>query len=269
MGHSPIEDKVRRVTAHQEDSSSRTDSTVPTADQVRAIRWYHRMHLPGGITTDGVSDTDRGLPRLHLPASFAGRSVLDVGSWDGFYSFEAARRGASRVLATDSFAWSGSSWGSKDGFELARRSLGLEDKVEDQFIDVMDLSPESIGGSFDVVLFLGILYHLKDPIGGLERAASVCRGLMIIETETSLNFLPYPASRVFPGSDLGEDDTNWFSFNIDALVGLLTALGFSRVEVKWKTNILRRFARAVVTKRNGRSFRAMFRSGRVILHANR
>ena len=264
-----IEDKVGKVTAHQEDFSSSAESAAPFADQVKAIRWYHRMHLPGGITTDGVSDTDRGLPRLHFPASFAGCTVLDVGCWDGFYSFEAARRGASRVLATDSFAWSGSSWGRKDGFELVRKSLGFEDKVEDQFIDVMELSPESIGGSFDVVLFLGILYHLKDPIGGLERAASVCRDLMIIETETSLNFLPYPASRVFPGSNLGKDDTNWYSFNVAALRGLLATIGFSNVEVKWKTHIWRRFARAVVEKRHGGSFRAMFRSGRVVLHARR
>jgi tRNA (mo5U34)-methyltransferase len=237
--------------------------------QVSQISWYHRMHLPGGITTQGVSNTDRGLPRLHLPESLAGRTVLDIGAWDGFYSFEAARRGASRVLATDSFAWSGQSWGSKDGFELARSALGLHGVVHDLNIDVMDLSSERLGGQFDVVLLLGVLYHLKDPIGALERVTEVCSDLLIIETETSLNWLPYAAGRLFPGRELGRDDTNWFSFNVPALRGLLRSLGFVHVDVKWRASLPRRLIRAAMERRSGGSFRMMLRSGRVVVHARR
>jgi hypothetical protein len=53
-------------------------------------------------------------------------------AWDGFFSFEAERRGAQRVLATDSFCWDVGGWGTKAGFELARRALGS--KVEDKWI---------------------------------------------------------------------------------------------------------------------------------------
>jgi tRNA (mo5U34)-methyltransferase len=236
---------------------------------VRDIRWYHRMELPGGITTDGISHTTRGLPRLQLPASFAGKSVLDIGAWDGFYSFEAARRGARRVLATDSFAWSGESWGSKDGFILARSLLGLENVVDDLTIDAMDISADRLGGRFDVVFFLGILYHLKDPIGALERAASVCGDLLIMETETALNWLPHAAARIFPADELGQDPTNWFSFNHRALRGLLLGLGFTRLEVKYRSPVARRVGAAARSAAHGRSFRSALRSSRVVIHAAR
>ena len=99
-----------------------------------------------------------------MPASLAGKSVLDVGAWDGFFSFEAERRGASRVLATDSYVWDGShDWGSKRGFELARTALNS--KVEDRVIDVLDLAPDKIGmfdpyrlGFGDLWLISGLLF---------------------------------------------------------------------------------------------------------------
>ncbi|HEX6487839.1 MAG TPA: hypothetical protein VF137_03050 [Candidatus Dormibacteraeota bacterium] len=80
------------------------------AEKVSGITWYHQIQLPGGILTPGFVDAQRQLARLRLPESLAGKSVLDVGAWDGFYSFECARRGADRVLATDSYAWAGAEW---------------------------------------------------------------------------------------------------------------------------------------------------------------
>ena len=79
-------------------------------------------------------------------------TVLDIGSWDGFFAFEAERRGASRVLATDSFCWNGDGWGTKDG-SIARKVFNS--KVEDLEIDVLELSPEKVG-TFDLVLCLGV-----------------------------------------------------------------------------------------------------------------
>jgi tRNA (mo5U34)-methyltransferase len=132
--------------------------------RVEALRWYHTIDLGQGIVTRGVDDTPLRLARLDLPSSFAGRSVLDIGAWDGFFSFDAERRGASRVVATDHYSWHGPGWGTNDGkagFKLAREILGS--RVEDDDIDVMELSPERVG-TFDVVLFLGVLYHLRHPL---------------------------------------------------------------------------------------------------------
>jgi tRNA (mo5U34)-methyltransferase len=242
-------------------------STV--AERASRVQWYHRIELPGGVVTSGVSDTIRGLPRLQLPDSLAGKTVLDVGAWDGFYSFEAARRGAARVLATDSWAWNGSGWGTKEGFLLARTALGLEQRVEDQLIDVMELSPERLGATFDVVLFLGVLYHLTDPLNALRRVASVCRELLVLETETALNWVPYPAARLYPTDELGADPTNWFAFNARSLRGLLGAVGFPDVEVKWQSSVPRRLFRAAARRRSDQSFLSSVRSARLVLHAHR
>src|SRR5581483_10238018 len=147
-------------------------------DRAGSIAWYHSMDLGQGVQTRGISDARRGLKRLQIP-DLHGKTVLDVGAWDGFYSFEAERRGAARVLATDSFSWDGGGWGRKDGFELAREALGS--KVEDRNIDVLELSPENVG-TFDVVFFLGVLYHMRHPMLALEHVASVTKELLILET---------------------------------------------------------------------------------------
>jgi tRNA (mo5U34)-methyltransferase len=253
------------------DGSISTRSPTPDdgrtfADRVAALDWYHRMELRG-VVTPGVSDTRRGLPRLKLPASFAGKSVLDVGAWDGFYSFEAARRGACRVLATDSFAWDGSCWGSKDGFLLARAALGMDHVVEDRLIDAMDLIPERLNETFDVTLFLGVLYHLKDPVTALQRVAAVTRELLVLETETALNWLPSPVCRVYAGRELNQDDTNFFAFNRSALKKLLKSHGFSRVEIKYRSSVRRRLARTAVAMTKHQPFRPTFRSARIVVHA--
>ena len=84
--------------------------------------------------TRGVDDTPLRLARLDLPLSLAGESVLDIGAWDGFFSFEAERRGASRVVAADYYSWHGTGWGTgtgKAGFELAQaRGIGEASTVE-------------------------------------------------------------------------------------------------------------------------------------------
>ncbi|MGH9108272.1 MAG: class I SAM-dependent methyltransferase, partial [Acidimicrobiales bacterium] len=215
------------------------------------ISWYHRMALPHGITTPGLANPAQDVRRLKLPTSLAGKTVLDVGAWDGYYSFEAARRGASRVMATDSFVWEGRSWGTKQGFLLARQALGLEAVVDDQLIDVMDLSPQAVGDTFDVVLFLGVLYHLRDPITALERVASVCHDLLVVETETAFPWRRFPAGRLFPGDELNDDGTNWWALNPVAVRKLLWQFGFSSIDVVYRTTLADRAATALKMARGG------------------
>jgi tRNA (mo5U34)-methyltransferase len=242
-------------------------SSAELQDAVNAISWYHRMPLPGGIVTPGESDTGRGLPRLRLPERLDGLSVLDIGAWDGFYSFEAKRRGAARVLATDSYSWNGPGWGSKAGFRLARQALGLD--VEDLDIDVMELSPDRVG-TFDVVLLLGVLYHLKDPITAVERAASVTGRLLVVETVANFGWLPVPTARLFVGSELNSDDTNWWALNPVALRALLRHNGFRDVRIVYRTGLPRRVGRALDQRlRHRRSFWRQVRGSRIVLHARR
>jgi tRNA (mo5U34)-methyltransferase len=238
------------------------------ASQVEAIRWYHTIDLGGGVVTKGIDDTPLRLARLDLPQSLAGLSVLDIGAWDGFFSFEAERRGASRVVAADYFSWHGPGWGSKAGFELARRTLGS--KVEDIDIDVMDLSPERVG-QFDVVFFLGVLYHLRHPLLALERIASVSRKLLILETVVDLVGLDRPAVAFYPRRELNNDPTNWWAPNLPALHGMLRDVGFAEVRtVTPEPSAMYRAARAVSHRLRGKnSIREAFRQDRAVVQATK
>ena len=228
------------------------------------VRWFHTIDLGNGLVTPGATNPARKiLPTLGLPSTLTGQSVLDVGAWDGFYSFEAERRGAARVVATDSYCWSGPGWGTKDGFRLARETL--RSSVEDVDIDVMDLAPEKLG-TFDLVLFLGVLYHLRDPLGAIERVASVTAGQLILETEARFDWIPWPCARVFVGRELKNDPTNCFAFNTKAVMGLLRRAGFSRCSVHYRSPWPRRLARVTYTSLRGASL-SRYANRRAVLHA--
>jgi tRNA (mo5U34)-methyltransferase len=202
---------------------------LETKDAIASVQWWHSMDLGDGVRTSGRQGigTQLTLDRIRMPASLAGKSVLDVGAWDGHFSFEAERRGAARVLATDGFVWLGKTWGSKAGFDLARRVLGS--RVEDRVIDVVDISPHTVG-TFDVVLFLGVLYHLRDPLRALDALRSVTRELLIIETHVRVSRLPSPPHMEFYGEGaLDGDATNWWGPSADCVEAMLRAANFSSV----------------------------------------
>lgn len=235
--------------------------------EVERVRWWHPIDLGGGVVTPGRDPAPQRLRNLRLPERLDGLSVLDVGAWDGFFSFEAERRGAARVLATDWFCWGGPGWGTKDGFELARRVLGSS--VEDREIDLPGLSPESVG-THDLVLFLGVLYHLRDPLLGLERVASVTAGTLVLETAVDMLWTRRPAAAFYPGTELSGDETNWWGPNPAGVEGMLRAVGFREVRMVHLTPVQRRIARAVKKRVAERSpFAHALRQGRAVFHATR
>lgn len=239
------------------------------AERARAIRWFHTMDLGQGVQTDGITDTRYRLNLIDMPESLSGLTVLDVGAWDGFFSFEAERRGAKRVVASDHYSWHGVGWGTgngKAGFELAREALGSH--VEDRDIDVMDLSPDTVG-VFDVVLFLGVLYHLQDPLGALARVASVTGKLLILESAVDMVGLRRPAAAFYPGRELNNDPSNWWGPNHAAVVGMLRHCGFKTVDVRTPPRSAPyRAARAIFHKIKGKnSLVGAYRQDRGVFHA--
>jgi len=187
------------------------------------IKWWHQIELPGGFVTPGFDLSESKLALLRLP-SLRGKSGLDVGAWDGCCSFAAERLGASRVVSLDTYAWQKP--GGKDGFEYARKALGS--KVEDVEMEVLDISPETVG-EFDVVFFLGVLYHMRHPLLSLERVASVARELVVVETLADMGYVRSPAAAFYPW-DLLHDNTNWWGPNKAAVVGMLKAAGCAQVD---------------------------------------
>jgi len=199
-------------------------------DQSSIIEWFHSFEFPDGTRVTGT----KSLQTLQAEADaifrhgVKDRRVLDIGAWDGFFSFEAERRGARSVLSTDWFCWGGPGWGTKAGYDYAHRKFSS--RCEQLEIDLFDLDPVK-HGTFDVVLFLGVLYHLPDPLGGLRKAAAMASGQLIVESATSHNRETAPLLRYLPNRSLGGDPTNFFAPNVACIKAMLEDLGFTRVEV--------------------------------------
>jgi tRNA (mo5U34)-methyltransferase len=200
-------------------------------EQAGRIRWYHKLDLGGGVVTDGIHDPEMHWHKLGLGDDLGGRSVLDVGAWDGGYSFKAERCNAGRVLATDHFCWSGPGWGTRDGFELAREARGSA--VDALDVDVLDITPEAVGGTFDLVLFLSVLYHMRHPLLALERMAAVTADQIVVATHIDLMTLDRPAMSFWPYREMDADETNWFGPNPPAVIAMLRSAGFDRAGLVW------------------------------------
>jgi tRNA (mo5U34)-methyltransferase len=197
-------------------------------DEARSLGWVYSIDLGHGLITAGLvpRDTLEAQASVVFSEDVAGKSVIDIGCWDGYLSTEAARRGAARVLATDDFVW-------RTGMSLRRTAelaaeLVAPGVVEVRQIDVMDISPETVG-VHDVVIFTGVLYHMRHPLLALERAASVCTDMLILETNIDATSEPRPAMIFYPGRELADDPTNWWGPNIPCVEAMLRDVGFSQI----------------------------------------
>ena len=106
----------------------------------------------------------------------------------------------------------------------------MNSKVEDQNIDVLDLSPEKVGGTFDIVMCFGVLYHMRHPLLSLERVASVCGEMLMLNTQVDMVGFPRPAMAFYEGSELRGDPTNWVGPNPACIEAWLRTVGFKRIE---------------------------------------
>jgi len=225
--------------------------------RVGEIVWHHRIDLGDGVVTPGGADRFVALERT-LP-DMRGASVLDIGAWDGYYSFLAESRGASRVVALDHYVWgvdmaARNLWWEdcakrgevpdperdeidfwhddlpgRRGFDLAREVLGS--RVEPHVADFMRADLDALG-RFDVVLYLGVLYHMLEPLTALRRLRAVTDRVAVIETE-GIHVPGYPDDlllRFFAAAELHRDYGNWYATSERALHGMCRAAGFSRVE---------------------------------------
>ncbi len=226
--------------------------------------WGHHIPLPYGVVTPGrVMKNQKTVRRLHLPDVLSGKRVLDIGAWDGFYSFECERRGAS-VLAIDNLnrmqrpdEIEHASQGNR-GFEIAKDILGSHVDFKD--MDVYDLAPENVG-MFDVVLFLGVLYHLKHPMLALEKIAAVTTGMLIMETE----WLRTPFARralleYLEADSFNSDPTNFCSPNTRWIKAVLRDCGFKKIEILYQTPLWKSALKSV-------RYLSLFANGRIVVKA--
>lgn len=206
-----------------------TDFTQEAADR---IRWWHTMTLPGGVVTKGHYDPTHAFNALRLP-DLHGKTIADVGAWDGFFSFEAERRGAAEVTAVDHHIWHEPTWG-RAGFDFARAAL--KSNVKDIDCDVMNLAwglALATNTQFDVVIFSGVLYHMAHPLRALENVFSITREQCVIETHLGCLNVNRPAMEFYEGSELGNDPSNWCGPNPACVCAMARVAGFARCEPVW------------------------------------
>lgn len=200
-------------------------------------RWYHRIEVRPGLITPGVNDSPHNLEMLDLPDDCSGMRALDLGARDGFFSFELERRGAD-VLAVDYMP------AERTGFPIAAQLLGSS--VVFRQANLYSLTAAEIG-TFDLVLFLGLLYHLPDPIKAIRIVRSLCKERMYLETmvidegmlmpdgsstpiaHVDERLASVPLMQFFPGAAWNGDPTNYWGPNVRCVEAMLAETEF-RVE---------------------------------------
>jgi tRNA (mo5U34)-methyltransferase len=228
---------------------TRSEVAAPSGDphdgdvrrQIDALApWFHNLHLPGGVQTcpdhwlgDFPSFKWRQV-ESHVPRDLAGWSCLDIGCNAGFYTFELARRGANVLgIDVDDRYLNQARW--------AARRIGVDQSVRFERMQVYDLA--RLDESFDLVLFMGVLYHLRYPMLGLDIVTQKVRRLMVFQTLTAPGEEVYEQTHghgfqdrevirepgwpkvAFFEHGFAGDPTNWWAPNHAAVEAMLRAAG--------------------------------------------
>jgi tRNA (mo5U34)-methyltransferase len=200
--------------------------------------WHQRWEVFPGVFTPGHNPVAELCRNAQLPADLTGKRVLDIGAWNGCFSFECERRGAREVVALSLED------PDETGFHRLRKLL--DSKVTYVRGSAYALAPDDLG-QFDVVLFFGVLYHLRYPLLAIDRIRSICRGEVYIEshiTDAKLRlrglagrlgldrFTTWllgstPIWRQYKEFELHpQDQSNWFGPNSRAVIESFESAGF-------------------------------------------
>jgi tRNA (mo5U34)-methyltransferase len=190
--------------------------------------WYHSFDLPDGTQIEGFIPLDTlkwRWSRFPIPAVLKGKRLLDTGAWDGWFSFEAERRGA-QVTAIDCVE--------VPHFLEIHRKLGS--RADYRVLDFYELVEARLG-TFDYVLFLGILYHLKHPLLALETVCGLTTDTAIVESFVTdgdtwqEHIADVPTMEFYETDELGNQLDNWIGPSVGCLLAMCRAAGFARVEL--------------------------------------
>ncbi|HWF08754.1 MAG TPA: methyltransferase domain-containing protein [Bryobacteraceae bacterium] len=196
--------------------------------EFEAKGWWHSFDLPGGRHIDGVCTVDglrKRLEQFPIPEDLRGARVLDIGAWDGWYTFEMERRGAD-VVAVD--CW--------DNPRFHQIHAAMNSRAEYRQMDVYELTPATVG-RFDIVLFMGVLYHLKHPLLALERVCAITRDLAVVDSfilreehRPGENVENHPVMEFYENEEFGGQTDNWCGPSLPCLMAMCRTAGFARVE---------------------------------------
>ena len=221
--------------------------------QALAKEWFYAYELPGGERTptyhhgelDAIHDTRWDMLQGHLQAIFSGQyehlRAVDLASHQGYFAVKTAQLGFSEVLGVEARQ------SHVDDARLMAEIYGLQ-QLRFQQSDIYDLDVRQLG-QFDLVMVLGLLYHLENPVGALRLCRALCKGVCLIETQVvpgmsgMVDYGSYQFVRPLKGSfgiidETGETHGPEASVtgiclvpSLEALKWLLLKVGFAEVTV--------------------------------------
>jgi tRNA (mo5U34)-methyltransferase len=182
--------------------------------------WHHRFEILPGLVTPGSYDPQNLWNKLRIDSDVSGQRVLDIGASDGFFTLRIAEQGGD-VTAVDFRSKDGHGFGVME--TLTGRSFAYE------HANIFDLDTERLG-RFDIVLFLGVLYHLPDMVRAFHKLRAVCSGTLLLETHCDNTLRQDVAiARYYKGDSLAGDITNFWSPNRLCVIDMLSDAGFDVV----------------------------------------
>lgn len=191
--------------------------------------WYHKIELTPGYFTPAyanpnMQDQWKVVREVREGITYFGRSVLDCGTMDGMWAFEAEWMDAPCVRAID--VWQGGYTKARERFQFAKKALNsrvelVEASVEDNLSAIFTIK-------FDIIQCLGLLYHLENPLLALRQLRKVVadNGVMLLETAVwPGNGQPY--ARFNSDRGIYHDPTTFWAMNSECLEGALALTGWS------------------------------------------
>lgn len=202
--------------------------------QVEQISWWHSIELPlpegNTIITPGEVNhcTDEtATNRFGIPTDLNGKTVLDIGCWDGYFSFLAERRGAD-VYSIDPYQGFTNPDIGQRGYRLAHHLL--HSNAIFRVSDLEMYATDPLTPDIDIVFYFGILYHVDHPLKELEYLYKITNDFALIETATLTAVTPLPNLWQFLPGNKNDSNNKWYP-SISGLVTALQYVGFSSVEL--------------------------------------
>lgn len=210
---------------HPADVNAR-DRMTPSSSEAESFLgstsflWHQRFELVPGVWTPGANDIGWLAAQCQIPTDLSGQRVLDIGTTNGAMAFEAERRGADEVVAIDLYP------PTRFGFSEIKGFL----KSNVTFVQLSVYELEKLG-QFDLIIFWGVLYHLRHPLLALDKVRLASNGTVYLETAVAdwqIDSAQRDESLVafYRRDELAGDGSNWFAPTTRALTDWCTSCGF-------------------------------------------
>jgi tRNA (mo5U34)-methyltransferase len=197
---------------------------VTLREQAAKLGWFHSIPLGDGTWTEGHKSRqhlEQEEKSWRFPADLSGKTVLDIGCADGYWSNLAVKRGAKSVLAVDEQVTGGLRFLLDAGFySFEFKNISI---LDDGFLSLP---------AFDFVIFAGVIYHTKHPLLALERLYKVTKLEAIVETHLDQRYGDkVPLMAFYETDELHGAADNWWGPNLPCMTAMLRVAGFTRIEM--------------------------------------